>query len=71
MFHFMLSKVVAPVLTSSSYHKNSYHFRFLCIFTSASFRIEILVFRIRICDVTLSSNYRFHLEFCGTLCLHF
>ena len=27
--------------------------RFLCIFTSASFRIEILVFRIRICDVTL------------------
>ena len=25
-------------------------------FTSASFRIEILVFRIRICDVTLSSN---------------
>ena len=36
--------------------RNSYHFRFLCIFTSASFRIEILVFRIRICDVTLSSN---------------
>ena len=29
---------------------------FLCIFTSASFGIEILVFRIRICDVTLSSN---------------
>ena len=25
-------------------------------FTSASFRIEILVFRIRMCDVTLSSN---------------
>ena len=43
-------------------------FRFLCIFTSASFRIEILVFRIRICDVTLSSNERFHLEFCGRLC---
>ena len=29
---------------------------FLCIFTSASFGIEILVFRIRICDVTLSPN---------------
>ena len=29
--------------------------RFLCIFTSVSFRIEIVVFRIRICDVTLSS----------------
>ena len=27
--------------------------RFLCIFSSASFRIKILVFRIRICDVTL------------------
>ena len=43
---------------------------FLCIFTSASFGIEILVFRIRICDVTLSSNWRFHLEFCGRLWLH-
>ena len=30
--------------------------RFLCIFTSASFRTEILVFGIRICDVRLSSN---------------
>ena len=29
---------------------------FLCIFTSASLRIEILAFRIRICDLTLSSN---------------
>ena len=70
-----LPSVDSYVSASQSYVQSPIYrlvrcFLFLCIFTSASFRIEILVFRIRICDVTLSSNWRFHLEFCGSLWLH-